>query len=118
LKVLFDEDVPAAKLVRALPGHEIHTVVSMQWGGIKNGALLTLIELEHFDVFLTGDKNMDRQQRLESRPFAVLIMSAINWPVIRPHIHKISTALDEARPGTVKTIDCGVFVARLNRTTE
>jgi predicted nuclease of predicted toxin-antitoxin system len=114
LKVLFDEDVPA-KLARSLPRHEIHTVVSMQWGGIRNGALLELMERECFDVFLTGDKNMDRQQRLERRPFAVLIMSAINWPVVKPHIEKISVALDEAQPGTVGTIDCGVFVARLKR---
>ncbi len=69
MKVLFDEDVPA-KLAR--------------WGGIKNGELLTLIEREHFNVFLAGDKNMQNQQRLEGRPFVVLIMSAINWPVIRP----------------------------------
>jgi predicted nuclease of predicted toxin-antitoxin system len=114
LKVLFDEDVPA-KLARCLPQHEIHTVVSMEWGGIKNGALLTLMESERFNVFLTGDKNMDKQQRLEGRPFAVLIMSAINWPVVRPHIQKISVALDEAQPGTVNTIDCGVFIARSKR---
>jgi hypothetical protein len=67
-----------------------HTVVSMQWGGIKNGELLTLIERECFNVFLTGDKNLPNQQRLEDRPFAVLIMSAINWPVIRPYVHKVS----------------------------
>jgi len=114
LKVFFDEDVPH-KLARSLPQHEIHTVVSMQWGGIKNGALLTLIERERFNVFLTGDKNMESQQRLEGRPFAVLIMSAINWPVVRPHIQKISIALDEAQPGTVRTIDCGVFMALLKR---
>jgi predicted nuclease of predicted toxin-antitoxin system len=114
LKVLFDEDVPA-KLARSLPRHEIHTVVSMQWGGIRNGAVLERMERECFDVLLTGDKNMDRQQRLERRPFAVLIMSAINWPVVKPHIEKISVALDEAQPGTVGTIDCGVFVARLKR---
>lgn len=112
MKVLFDEDVPA-KLGRSLPRHQIHTVVSMQWGGIKNGLLLTLIERECFDVFLTGDKNMDKQQRLEGRSFAVLIMSAINWPVVKPHIQKISVAIDEAQPGTVKAIDCGVFIARL-----
>ena len=47
----------------------------MQWGGMKNGALLQLIEREGFSVFLTGDKNMENQQRLEGRPFAVLIMS-------------------------------------------
>jgi hypothetical protein len=98
-------------LARSLPRHEIHTVVSMQWGGIKNGALLTLIEREGFNVFLTGDKNMESQQRLEGRLFAVLIMSAINWPVVKLHIHNISIALDEARAGTVRTIDCGVFVA-------
>ena len=86
MKVLFDEDVPR-KRARSLPGHEIHTVVSMQWGGIKNGALLTLIARESFDVFLTGDKNMHKQQRL------------------RPHIQKISVALD----------DCGVFIPRLKR---
>ncbi len=40
----------------------------MRWGGIKNGALLKLIEREGFNVFLTGDKNMAKQQRLESRP--------------------------------------------------
>jgi hypothetical protein len=33
--------------------------------------LLTLIERESFDVFLAGDKNMDKQQRPEGRPFAV-----------------------------------------------
>jgi predicted nuclease of predicted toxin-antitoxin system len=108
LKILFDEDVPG-KLARSLPMHEIHTVVGMEWGGVKNGQLLTLIEQEGFNIFLTGDKNMVDQQRLQGRPFAVLIMSAINWPVIRPHIDAISAAVDEAQSGTVKTIDCGTF---------
>jgi hypothetical protein len=40
LKVLFDEDVPR-KLIGSLSRHEIHTVVTMQWGGLKNGALLS-----------------------------------------------------------------------------
>jgi len=71
LKVFFDEDVPR-KLTRFLPQHEVHTVVGMKWGGIKNGALLALIERPGFQAFLTGDKNMGTQQRLEGRPFAVL----------------------------------------------
>jgi hypothetical protein len=65
LKVLFDEDVPR-KLARSLPGHDIHTVVSMQWGGVKNGALLELIEREAFNVFLTGDKNMETSSGLRA----------------------------------------------------
>ena len=31
---------------------------------------------------------------------------------------RISLALDEAQPGTVKTIDCGVLITRLKRTSE
>ena len=65
---MFDEDVPG-KLARALL-RQIHIVVGMQWGGIKNGALLRLIGRERFNVFLTGDKNMDKQRRLD-------------WPVVR-----------------------------------
>ncbi len=111
MKVLLDEDVPR-KLARSIPRHEIQTVVSMQWGGTKNGALLNLIEREGFEVFVTGDKNMENQQQLEGRPFAVLVMSAINWPVVKPHVYKIAAAIDAAQPGTVSTIDCGVFIAR------
>ena len=40
----------------------------MNWGGIKNGALLEPIAQERFSVFLTRDKNMETQQRLEGRP--------------------------------------------------
>lgn len=111
MKVFFDEDVPR-KLARALTGYDISTVVSMQWGGIKNGALLALIEREGFNVFLAGDKNMQNQQNLVGHPFAVLIMSAINWPVVRPHVQAIAAALDAAQPGTVTPIACGVFVPR------
>lgn len=111
MRLFFDDDLPR-KLARFLPGHEIQTVVSMQWGGIKNGALLKLIEREAFEVFLTGDKNMENQQQLEGRPFAVLVMSALNWPVVRPHVHMIAAAIDNAQPGTVRAIDCGVFTAQ------
>ena len=45
-----------------------------------------MIEVEGFDVFPTEDKNMENQQRLEGRSFAVLVMSAINWPVVRPPV--------------------------------
>lgn len=53
MKVLLDEDVPY-KLARLLPQHDIHTVVAMRWGGIKNGALLELIGQERFELFLTA----------------------------------------------------------------
>ena len=111
MKVFLDEGVPR-KLVPFLSGHDVHTVVSRGWGGMKNGALLALLGREGFDVFLTGDKNMPYQQPLTGRPFAVLILSAINWPVIRPHVDKIAAAIAAAEPGTVTLIECGVVLPR------
>jgi len=111
LKVFLDEDVPR-KLAPFFIGHEIQTVVSMEWGRIKNGALLALIEREGSAVFITGDKNMPNQQQLGGRPFATLIMLAINRPLVKPHVKKIAVALAIAEPGTVTPIDCDFFVPR------
>ena len=59
------------KPCQSLPRHKIHTVVSMRWGGTKNGELLARVGQNHLDIFLTGDKNMDKRHRLDCRPFAV-----------------------------------------------
>ena len=111
MRVLLDEDVPR-KLIPFLTGHTIQTVVGMAWGGVKNGALLALIGREGFEVFITGDKNMANQQKLEGRSFAVLILSAINWPVVRPYVGRIAAAVASAEPGSVTPIDCGSFAPR------
>ncbi len=58
---------------------------------------------------ITNDKRMDFQQRLLRRPFAVLILSATNWPVIEPHVQKIAEALEHSKPGTVTRVECGRF---------
>jgi len=111
LKVLLDDDVPR-KLAPFLTGHEIQTVVSMEWGGVKNGELPALVEREGFQVFITGGKNMPNQQQRGGRSFANLIMSAINWPAVKPHAEKIAAAGAIAEPGAVTLIDCGMFVPR------
>lgn len=82
----------------------------MGWAGVKNGELLKRVEAERFEVFLTGDKSLQKQQDLSRRPFAVLVLSAINWTVIRKNILTISEAIDAARPGTVVTVECGAFL--------
>lgn len=109
MRVLLDEDVPHP-LVRALPDHDVRTVAGLGWSGIKNGELLNLVDKNQFDVFLTGDKNLRKQQRLKNRPFAVVVLSAINWTVIRKHLPTIAQAVDTARPGTVRTVQCGLFL--------
>jgi hypothetical protein len=99
-------------LAQFLDQHEISTVPDMSWSGVKNGELLLLIEAAKFEVFLSADQNLQAQQNLARRPFAILIMTAVNWPIVRPHVAKIAAAVDSANPGTVATIECGRFIAR------
>lgn len=84
----------------------------MGWAGVKNGELLDRAESGHFEAFVTGDKNLQYQQDLVRRPFAVLVLSAINWAVIKNHVEPIVTALDTARPGSVTFVNCGFFLPR------
>jgi hypothetical protein len=84
------------------------------WNGAasKTARCSPSLEREGFEIFITGDKNMPNQQQLGGRSFAVLIMSAINWPVVRPYVEKIAAAVTIAEPGTVTLIDCGLFMPR------
>ena len=55
-----------SKLVVFSPKHEIRTVVAMRWGGIKNGALLKLIEREGFRCFLPATRTWQRSNALKA----------------------------------------------------
>lgn len=72
MKVLLDECVNP-RLRSILDQHTVSTVLERGWKGIKNGELLTLAEQE-FDVFITLDRNLEFQQRLESLAMAVLVV--------------------------------------------
>jgi hypothetical protein len=106
-----DENVPH-KLRRAPPEHDVRTVPEMGRGSIKNGKLLKLVEDGQFDVLLTGDKNLPKQQHLSGRRLAVVGLSAISWPVIRKHLPEIARMVDTAEPGTVKQVQRGLFRPR------
>ena len=76
MRILLDECLPA-RLRRDLTGHEVQTVPHVGWAGIKNGKLLRRVaDSGKFDVFLTMDKNLPRQQKLKDLPFAVVVLRA------------------------------------------
>lgn len=74
MRLLLDESVPA-RLARALPGHEVRTVVAIGWSGVKNGRLLALAA-DGFDAFVTVDKNLPYPQNLAALPVAVVVLDA------------------------------------------
>jgi hypothetical protein len=77
MKLLLDENLPK-RLKQDLLVHEVFTVVEMGWSGISNGALLTLMIEEGFDVLLTFDKNLQHQQNFRRYSIAVFVLSCPN----------------------------------------
>jgi hypothetical protein len=111
LKVILDEGVPK-QVAGALPDHDVTTVPDAGWASVKNGKLLALIEEAGYQAFITCDRQMEFQQDFTNRPFAILLLSTNHFPTMEPHVTKIAVAVDEARPGTVRLVDCGEFKKR------
>jgi hypothetical protein len=78
VRVLLDEQLPR-QLVQYLVGHEARTVQEQGWAGLKNGELLRQARAAGFEIFLTGDQNLEYQQNLKkSGLFVVILVSASN----------------------------------------
>jgi hypothetical protein len=77
--------------------------------------LLRIAEDNGFDVLVTGDKRLHREQNMEGRKIAVFSLSAVNWPVIEPYVDIILAAVNAAEPGSFTRVDCGTFSRRRPR---
>ncbi|MBX2992382.1 MAG: DUF5615 family PIN-like protein [Bacteroidetes bacterium] len=76
MKLLLDENVPN-DLRKDFPAkHEVYTVDYMNWKGIKNGALLTVMKQEGFEALVTVDKGMSFQQSIKDSPVVVIVLRA------------------------------------------
>lgn len=106
MKILFEEDTPYP-LNRHLSGHEITTVPKMGWAGIKNGTLLGLVEEEGFEVFLTCDQNLEYQQTLGRRPFAIVVFKVPNkrMETLLPLVPQLLALLPTVQPGLVYHVE-------------
>jgi hypothetical protein len=74
MRVFLDECVDW-RLSRDLTGHAVEAARSMGWRSIKNGELLALVA-KRFDVFVTVDRNLAFQQKIEALPICVIVLCA------------------------------------------
>ena len=104
MKVFLDECINW-RLARDLVGHDVKTARQMGWTAIRNGALLTLAS-QHFDVFVTLDRSLSFQQKLDSFSIAVVVLKARTSRLIdlKPLIPDLLTAIQSAQPGPAKFI--------------
>ena len=93
------------RLARDIVGHDVKTARQMGWTTIQNGALLTLAS-QHFDVFVTLDRNLSFQQNLDSFSIAVAVLKAKTSRLadLKPLIPNLLVAIETAQPGAAKFI--------------
>jgi hypothetical protein len=105
VRVLLDECLPR-KLKVELTGHDAKTVPEMGWAGLKNGELLRAAAGQ-FDAFVTVDRNVATQQKVDPLPFGLIILGAPRNDIdtLRPLMARVRGALERIRPGEVVRIE-------------
>jgi hypothetical protein len=104
VRVFLDECIDW-RLSRDIAGHDVKTARQMGWTAIKNGELLVLAS-EHFDAFVTVDRNLAFQQNVPGLQIAVVVLQAKSNRLsdIRQLVPGLLSKLDSARPGTVTIV--------------
>ena len=77
----------------------------MGWADLDDGPLLDTMA-ERFDVLVTVDKSLPKQQRIDNRPLAVVVLRAKTNRLVDliPLAPKLRAVLENARPGQVYEI--------------
>jgi hypothetical protein len=88
--------------MRSFPAHTVRTTADQGWAALRNGRLLAAAASE-FDLFLTIDKNLKREQNLSKLPIAVMVvMSKRNRLAdLLPFVPSIERALAGLKPRTL-----------------
>jgi len=104
MRVLLDECVPK-RLRTELTAHAVRTVAEMGWSGVKNGQLLQKAASD-FDCFLTVDRNLQFQQRIDALPLAVVVIRAVDNRIdtLRPLMAAVREALTSIAAKELKVI--------------
>ncbi len=98
-RILFDVNVPRPA-AQFLDHHAVEFADKRGWPELTNGDLLSVAELDGFDIMLTADMNLRYQQNLSGRLIAIVALSTNAWPVIRENADQVVEAVDAASPGS------------------
>ena len=102
MRILLDENFPA-DFANELAGHEVSTVHSLGWSGIKNGELLRRAR-EACEVFITLDRNLEFQQNIKILPFGIVVVRSTSNRMVHlvPLVDSILAAASRVKPGMVE----------------
>jgi predicted nuclease of predicted toxin-antitoxin system len=94
MKILLDENIDVRfKTLFPADLHTVLTVRDMKWNGIKNGAMLKLLQEHQFDCWIIVDKNIAYQQNLTALPCMIIVLD-----VVRNTLKHISPLMPKVLP--------------------
>jgi len=104
VRILLDENLPV-ELAVELTGHEVTTVTGLGWQGIKNSELMRRAQ-GRFEVLVTMDRNLERQQNIPGFEAAILVLVAHSNRMVhlRRLVPAILAALKTVRPGELRRV--------------
>ena len=104
MRILLDENFPV-DFSNHFDVHEIHTVHSLGWSGIKNGELLRRA-CAVCDVFVTLDRNLEFQQNIKALPFGIVVVRAVSNRMrhLIPLVPAIVAAATKVSAGNVERV--------------
>lgn len=104
VKVLLDACVPQ-RLRRGLAEFDIETAHGAGLDRLPDGALLIAIDGQ-FDVLVTRDRNLTRQQRIAGRSIAVVVLRSLDQSpaAFDALLSELKIAINAAAPGTVTIV--------------
>lgn len=105
MKILLDENLNW-RLERFLPGHVVHSVPRIGWAGIKNGSLLLRAQQEQYEVLISMDDSIARQQNMTSFRIALIALRAVSNRLedTSPLMSQVLATLPWIKPGQVYVI--------------
>ena len=104
MRILFDHGTPSG-IAKALAGHEVTEAMDRGWDRISNGELLKLAEEAGFELLVTTDKNLLYQQNLSGRTIAIIVLGDSTWRFVKPHLDRVSAAVNAATPGSYVEVE-------------
>jgi hypothetical protein len=104
VRILFDQGTPVP-LRRLLSAHQVETAFERGWSTLRNSDLLAAAEQEGFEVFVTTDKQLGKQQNFGGLRIAIVVLSSTSWPRIQKAASAVKEAIDSALPGSIKEVE-------------
>jgi hypothetical protein len=103
MRILFDQGTPVP-LRPLLVGHTVDTAYERGWSTLTNGDLLNAAEAASYEVFITTDQKIPRQQSLAGRRLAILVLPTTRWPEIQRHTAAVIAAVASVQAGECREL--------------